>query len=359
MSVVNYIREHMRFMEYAADEQLSSGERLVWYALMHIMNQRAQGNVWPDQFVRVSNARLLTYCPMKYDTMAAAREGLRRRGLIDFICGEKNKTSPAYRVNYFFPQGVEGAAVPVTPEADEALPREEAASAPGQDPGLSPRCPEIPDNAGDIEINLTETETTHRPDVTGPEGNEEESTVTEDIARADAPTVSHDGWDECLRAWMQVNNASALFGDSMGVVMRLISSGRYPTELVAQAMALTLARNDRGPRGLVNPHAYMLALLADWDRRGLRTIEAVHADREGFGDGAPSDSGAAGRDDGAVACDGGSAGCGGSQTACDDASTVGGGVTSPRARRQTAYIDASAANDDRSISHGGKRSPTT
>lgn len=104
MPIVSYIREHTRFIEYASDEKLSSGERLLWYALMHIFNQRAQGSVWPDDFVRISNERLLSLTPMKFDTLADARNRLRQRGLIDVIPGEKNKKSPAYKMIYFCPQ---------------------------------------------------------------------------------------------------------------------------------------------------------------------------------------------------------------------------------------------------------------
>ena len=104
MPIVNYVREHVRFIEYASDEHLTASERLVWYALMHIMNQRAQGNIWPDEFIRVSNDRLLSFCPMKFDTMAAARNSLKQRGLIEVMPGEKNKKSPAYRMIYFYPQ---------------------------------------------------------------------------------------------------------------------------------------------------------------------------------------------------------------------------------------------------------------
>ena len=51
MPIVNYVREHRRFIDYASDEQLTSGERLLWYALMEIMNQRAQGRDWPEGFI--------------------------------------------------------------------------------------------------------------------------------------------------------------------------------------------------------------------------------------------------------------------------------------------------------------------
>ena len=104
MPIVNYVREHTRFIEYASDEHLSAGERLLWYALMHIFNQRASGNVWPGEYIRISNDRLLTFCPMRYDALAAARNGLKQRGLIDYVRGEKNKTSPMYRMIYFSPE---------------------------------------------------------------------------------------------------------------------------------------------------------------------------------------------------------------------------------------------------------------
>lgn len=104
MPIVNYIREHMRFMEYASEEQLSAGERLLWYALMHVMNQRAEGNVWPDGFIRIRNDQLLLYCPMQYDTLARARNGLKQRGLIEYKKGEKNKVTPSYRMIYFCPE---------------------------------------------------------------------------------------------------------------------------------------------------------------------------------------------------------------------------------------------------------------
>lgn len=103
MPIVNYIREHRRFIQYASDEKLTANERLLWYALMEIMNQRADGCIWPDDFIRVSNDRVLTLCPMGFDTMAKARNGLKQRGLIEFKAGDKNKTNPAYKMNYFYP----------------------------------------------------------------------------------------------------------------------------------------------------------------------------------------------------------------------------------------------------------------
>lgn len=100
---VNYVREHERFIEYAADERLTPNEQLLWYALVHIFNQRAEGNEWPDGFIRITNDRMFTYLPIKWDAMAKARNSLKQRGLIDFRNGSRNKSAPEYKVNWFYP----------------------------------------------------------------------------------------------------------------------------------------------------------------------------------------------------------------------------------------------------------------
>ena len=105
MPIVNYVREHRRFIRYASDNSLTASEKLLWYALMEIFNEEAEGNVWPDEFIRISNDRVLYWAhPMGMDTMIRARNGLKQQGLIDFKPGNKNKASPAYRICYFYPE---------------------------------------------------------------------------------------------------------------------------------------------------------------------------------------------------------------------------------------------------------------
>lgn len=100
---VNYVREHERFIEYAADERVPANVQLLWYALMHIFNQRAEGNEWPDGFIRIANDRLFTYLPIKWDAMAKARNALKQMGRIDFRNGNRNKAAPEYRIIPFYP----------------------------------------------------------------------------------------------------------------------------------------------------------------------------------------------------------------------------------------------------------------
>lgn len=106
MPIFNYVREHRRFIRYASDNKLTSSERLLWYALVDIINEESEGNAWPDGFIRISNGRLLTLCdPMGIDTMVRARNGLKQRGLIEFRPGNRNRENPAYRVKLFYPDG--------------------------------------------------------------------------------------------------------------------------------------------------------------------------------------------------------------------------------------------------------------
>lgn len=106
MPIFNYVREHRRFIRYASDHKLTSAERLLWYALIEIFNEEAEGNVWTDDFIRISNNRVLMLCdPMGIDTMVRARNGLKQRGLIDFKPGSRNKENPAYKIKLFYPDG--------------------------------------------------------------------------------------------------------------------------------------------------------------------------------------------------------------------------------------------------------------
>lgn len=100
MPIVNYVNESKAFMEYAADNGLSGNEMLVWLALFHVMNQRANGVNFPDGFIRVKNDRLLTYAPMGYDALSRARNGLIQKGLISYVSGRRNQVQPMYEMHY-------------------------------------------------------------------------------------------------------------------------------------------------------------------------------------------------------------------------------------------------------------------
>ena len=273
MPIINYVREHIRFMEYATDEHLSSSERLLWYALMHIFNARAQGNIWPEEYIRVSNDRLLSYCPMKYDTMATARNSLKQSGLIDFTKGDKNKTSPSYKINYFYPQYA-------APESDCYTENSDYIGGNiggnmGGNIGYNSG-----GNTGDIYLNNTERET-----ILPVNRGEEDTIISIQEARALYPersgfmSASDELQYNSIRVWMDTNGVKAMFGPGMPVVEQILRSDRFPMELVGHAMALTLKRNRKYDRPLGSPVAYMQTLLMDWEHRGYATVRQIQEDK--------------------------------------------------------------------------------
>ena len=100
MPIVNYIREHEWFIEYAADEGLTPNDVALYDAILHFANRKAEGNNWPDDFIRIRNDRLLPYCHMGFDAMARSRNKLKQKGIIDFLNGNRNSESPAYKILY-------------------------------------------------------------------------------------------------------------------------------------------------------------------------------------------------------------------------------------------------------------------
>lgn len=104
MPIVNYIREHEWFIEYAADEGLTPNDVALYDAILYFVNRKAEGNDWPDDFIRIRNDRLLPFCHMGFDAMARSRNKLKQKGVIDFLNGDRNKEAPAYKIIYRYPE---------------------------------------------------------------------------------------------------------------------------------------------------------------------------------------------------------------------------------------------------------------
>lgn len=265
MPIVNYVREHIRFIEYASDEHLSASERLLWYALMHVMNQRAQGNVWPEEFIRISNERLLTLCPMKYDTLAAARNSLKQRGLIEYTRGEKNKFSPAYRMTYFYPQYLpsetarDGELTQATEIKRGAIKRTDERSGDGASQNYTACYPIKSDNIGG--------------NMGGYMGGNIGGNMGYIYINNTDNTIDYHEDDEERRARALIEQAwSASIGGrptpaaSRDLIWRIRQLGMQP-EVAA------LAVEESGKRGAANPWAYVVTLLYDWSTANVRTAE--------------------------------------------------------------------------------------
>ena len=256
MPIVNYVREHIRFMEYATDEHLTSSERLLWYALMHIMNQRAQGKVWPDEFIRISNDRLLSYCPMKYDTIAAARNSLKQRGLIEFTKGEKNKLSPAYRMIYFYPEYV---APDTETDGDNTQSNPKNSDNIGGNIGYNMggnKGSNKGGNSGDFNINYNYQRI---PDRYQRDLEDDEEDVDESAARARAREEAAAAWKvnfgkEATPAMLNsLAWRAAMFGFEYGVLTKIIESAAL--------------------KGANSPMDYVITLIYDWGHNRVKTVE--------------------------------------------------------------------------------------
>ena len=267
MPIVNYVREHIRFIEYASDEHLSASERLLWYALMHVMNQRAQGNVWPEEFIRISNERLLTLCPMKYDTLAAARNSLKQRGLIEYTRGEKNRLSPAYRMTYFYPQYLPSETArdgELTQAADikrGAIKRTDERSGDGTSQNYTACYPKNSDNMGDnmggnigdnmggnmgyIYINNTE--------------NDNNPNYHEDDEERRARMLIEKAWNMSI-------GGKPTPAASRDLIWRI-------RQFEMQPEVAALAVEESAKRGAANPWAYTVTLLYDWSAANVKTAE--------------------------------------------------------------------------------------
>lgn len=100
---VNYVRECTAFIAYASDNKITANEFVLWHAVFNAINQRATSNDWPDEFVPVSNSRLLSFTTFGAgkcgeETLRKTRDRLIARGLIRYRPGEKNKRNPAYQM---------------------------------------------------------------------------------------------------------------------------------------------------------------------------------------------------------------------------------------------------------------------
>lgn len=249
MCYVNYVRESMAFMEYASDERISGSERLLWQALFHIMNQRAKGSDWPEGFISIPNARILFYASFGEDTLVAARNKLKQRGLIDFTPGKKNKQAPQYKMNYFSAELSTGNAQNV--DGMPKKPGNVSGNMPGNIGGNIPG--NTRGNTSDIYVNL------YGNPNRSPNAYEDDDDEEEESARAAMGRCVDDTYQKCLgRAPVPIER------------QQLISAARgmdMPEELVEQAIGRAALRFAKSPA------LYAMELMRDWEYANVRTVQ--------------------------------------------------------------------------------------
>ena len=250
---VNYVREHERFIEYAADERVPANVQLLWYALMHIFNQRAEGAEWPDGFIRITNDRLFTYLPIKWDAMAKARNALKQMGRIDFRNGNRNKAAPEYRIIPFYP--------PCYP-----FKTDNSGGNTGDNEGGNP-WGNTGGKTGDININVNETYTKPKQSVDDDDDND-------DVIRAGArededPIEDRAERRDKIRAAFKAAVGRQPYPEELERLVR--GSWMLYMRPVMAGLALQLAAG----RGAASPVDYALEIMDDWRKNDVMTPEQV------------------------------------------------------------------------------------
>lgn len=280
MPCVNYVKEHIAFIEYAADNGLSSGERLVWYALLHIMNQRANGANWPDGFIRIKNDRILTYAPLGFDAMAKARNSLQQRGLLSYKRGNRNTDTPMYELHYL--------TVAEDPQLHDGP----------DDPAVCPsRCPTNTDNKGGnmggnawgnqqgsaqgkqggqyININKGKTETERSFD-------DEDAVVVGNRARVRAERAASEEFDEYdddglvtrqKEAAETVKRGMKQYFGREALPAEAASLGRIAANMGFSDDMIMIALHNSATEGAKNPVGYCATILREWNFEEVRTPE--------------------------------------------------------------------------------------
>lgn len=103
MSQVNWGVQRNLWMEYAKRNKLTSHERVLYDAIVHVANmwsQRSINHEWPDGFFTVSNSEAEDYSGLNERAIRDTRNRLKQRGLIDFRAGDGKKSNPKYQLHY-------------------------------------------------------------------------------------------------------------------------------------------------------------------------------------------------------------------------------------------------------------------
>lgn len=258
MAQVNYIKELESFMLWAAANDLSPRERLLWQALFHLFNLRASGDVWPEGYVEIRMHELEEQTGLKRNSINRAREDLQRRGLIGCREGDRNMKAASYRLHYISVYGA--------PEAEktEALPTVESKSmVQNEHSQQGANCTMVQNAKGNVQIaprESTPVKTIETVNVS-PKREEEEDIIINNEKRA--------------RVYRN-NTSSPDRGEAMEKLRRRWESafGRCPTpeQLNAildegsgkDASLLCEAVTRAAAAGARNPVAYITALIKDW-----------------------------------------------------------------------------------------------
>ena len=261
MAYVNYVREHMAFIERASDLNLTGNERTLWYALIHIANQRANGSDWPEDFISVPNKRLLALVPFGEKNIPVLRNRLRQAGLIEFRPGKRNERAPEYKILYLTAE-----LSTETPQNAESYRKNDGknegnGTGKSVGKGIGNGWGKAVGNGGNLNVNLNVT----------PNVNPNMHTDDDDEAAAERERAAME--NRVRVAFREEMGREALPAEVRSIVLVAINIG-MEEEVVVQAIAKSAIMHAR------NPAAYVIEVIREWNRKGIHTVYDLVDSRE-------------------------------------------------------------------------------
>jgi len=292
---VNYLIEIIRMDEWEFSHPISATA----YKMMHKLLSLANMERFPE-WIKIPNARLTAMVGCTESTLAAARLTLIQEGLIEYKKKGKGKGATCwYKIHYFS----------LRPDYyrknygnnDGENNRENNGENTGESNGENAGQNKTKDTVGkpcDDEDDFDDNNPIPAEDRTigntpfqypssvqssvGVNGRAREANkVLYPPRDRKLDIIEQAVYDNLVRSltWPEYLE---LFGSNAALMLQIMGSDRFPLELVAEAMKRTVDRNKKFANPLVNPVAYTLKLLEDWESKGFRTVRDINEAKDNY-----------------------------------------------------------------------------
>lgn len=295
---VNYLIEIIRMDEWEFSHPISATA----YKLMHKLLSLANMERFPE-WIKIPNSRLTAMVGCTESTLTAARLTLIQEGLIDYKKKGKGKGATCwYKIHYFslrpgyYSKNYGNNAGENNGENHSENAGENHSENAGQNKTKGTMGKPVEDeddlNANDnipAEDRLMGNAPLHNPAPTLPSVGVNGRAGAREVQRLYPPRTRKLDMIEMavydnLVASLTWPDRFKLFGRNAGLILQILQSDRFPLELVAEAMERTVQRDSKFSTPLMNPVAYTLKLLEDWEERGFRTVQDIKEAKDNYWD---------------------------------------------------------------------------
>lgn len=258
---VNYIAELNRFQRFAMDEELSGYAMLLWHTLMGLFNDRGEGDEWPES-IRVSSRKMLAFFPFSQSTLERAREELIDAGRIAYENGSRGERGE-YRLILFEaadkqPKAADKQADAQTSSVAESVDNSDFSTSPSGYPSDNRPDSRLTDGQSDTHIQTSNAYAHIRDDDDERDARPRLVILSEFENQEQDEAMIREAFRERLP---ELPVTKAALHDLLMIARDL---GQTPG-VVCDAVAVAARRCARSPVD------YILTLLDDWSREGVRT----------------------------------------------------------------------------------------